>query len=168
MPKKLYIYGEGHVEPYIHSRVACRAFIERDGELLVSDESDGALILLPGGGHMKGETLPECVIREVREESGYIVEPTEEFLILNEYYDRSVFETHYFICRITGQAVQDLTASESENNLTPQWKEIKALKAFYKQYSKDQALPSWKRHVYQREYTAVSEYIKQFHPEAAI
>ena len=165
MPKNLRIYGESHIEPYIHNRIACRALIERDRKLLVSVESDGELVLLPGGGRTKGETFAQCVIREVREESGFIVDIIEEFFIISEYYDRSMFETHYFLCRIVDCAEQSLTSSEAGNNLKPEWRDADELKSYYKQYSKDPTLPIWKQRVYLREYSAISEYLKRYQPE---
>jgi len=63
-----------------HCRVRVSAAIVRPGdELLVVRESRLALavINLPGGAPQISETLECAVIREVREETGYHVNPTE-------------------------------------------------------------------------------------------
>ena len=165
MSKKLEIYGEGHLEPYIHNRTACRAFIEQDGKLLVSVEYSGELIVLPGGGKQKTETFEECVRREVLEESGYIVELDSELFVIKEYYDRWEYETHYFKCTITQISEPRLTSTEAENKLVTDWRDPLELQEFFHMSSKDKSLPAWKRRVYLREYRAVSEYIKRHRGE---
>jgi 8-oxo-dGTP diphosphatase len=58
--------------------VAVSAAIIRDGKVLIVRRARapaGGLYTLPGGGVEVGETLPEAVIREVREETALTVEP---------------------------------------------------------------------------------------------
>jgi 8-oxo-dGTP diphosphatase len=56
-------------------RNAGKALIVRDGKLLTTvNRGDDVFYLLPGGGQEPGESLPECVRREVREEIGVEVE----------------------------------------------------------------------------------------------
>lgn len=52
------------------------AVINDEGKLLVIKKTDNGLWALPGGGHEIGEDIAETVTREVREETGYDVEPT--------------------------------------------------------------------------------------------
>ncbi|MFE9321702.1 NUDIX hydrolase [Nocardia sp. NPDC052278] len=56
----------------------------RDGKLLVvrrvPDDYHGGLYELPGGGVESGETLAECVVRELFEETGLRVRAITEFL----------------------------------------------------------------------------------------
>lgn len=66
---------------------------------------------LPGGALELGETLLEGVVREVREETGLIVEPVELAELLDRIHrsdDRIQF--HYviadYLCRVTGGALQ--------------------------------------------------------------
>ncbi len=52
-------------------RTAARAVIVEDGTVLVScyRDSVGPWYVLPGGGQRHGESLHECLVREVREEA---------------------------------------------------------------------------------------------------
>lgn len=40
-----------------------------------------------GGGLELDESLEECCVREILEETGYVVKPLEKFLVMNEYYE---------------------------------------------------------------------------------
>ena len=52
------------------------AVVERDGELLLLDRSDGQGLCLPGGYVRMGEEPAKAMVREVLEETGYRVEVT--------------------------------------------------------------------------------------------
>lgn len=62
--------------PGCSPRVRVAAVIPYDGGLLtVRHEKDGeSYYLLPGGGVEAGETIAECLVREVREETGVVCE----------------------------------------------------------------------------------------------
>ena len=160
MTKRINIYGEGHVEPYLHRRTACRALILRGSSLLVSNESASSVIRTPGGGMFAGEKPEDCVIREVREETGYIIQITKEFLLTSEYYERTKNKTHYYVCDIIGEAECSLTPEEAHNKLVPLWIEASELQDFFKTNSKDMTIPTWKRRMYHREHIAVTEFLK--------
>ncbi len=54
-------------------RIAARALILREGRVLVSryeSDEEGTHYALPGGGQRRGESLTECLRREIREETG--------------------------------------------------------------------------------------------------
>ena len=61
--------GEGHVGAI---RTAARALIFRGGRLLLARcrDADGDWYMAPGGGQHEGESLPETLVRECREELG--------------------------------------------------------------------------------------------------
>lgn len=70
-------------------RLACRAVIVRHGQLLlVNAYSDGRsdLWCAPGGGVEKGQSLPDNLVREVREETGLEIE-VGELLGINEFHN---------------------------------------------------------------------------------
>ena len=83
--KEMDILGVNRFETYSKTRIGCRGIVIQDGNLLVSREEISDYWMLPGGGLENGETLSECCAREVLEETGYLVEPIEEFLVMNEY-----------------------------------------------------------------------------------
>ena len=65
-------------------RNSAKALIIKDGKMLATKINDKGDIfyIMPGGGQESGETLEEAVIREVKEEFGFIVEPKSlEFVI---------------------------------------------------------------------------------------
>jgi 8-oxo-dGTP pyrophosphatase MutT (NUDIX family) len=67
-------------------RVAAKAVVIDGGEVLLTrnlhpDDPDGEFYLLPGGGQHYGESLSECVRREVFEETGYGVSVAEVLLV---------------------------------------------------------------------------------------
>jgi 8-oxo-dGTP diphosphatase len=61
--------------------VGQKAFIEKDGEVLVLSRANGGWLDLPGGKIQEGETdLGESLIREVREETSLEIEIGEPFI----------------------------------------------------------------------------------------
>ena len=79
--KEIEILGANRFESYSKTRVGCRGIVIENGKMLVSREEITDWWLIPGGGLEPNETLAECCKREILEETGYIVEPTEEIHI---------------------------------------------------------------------------------------
>ena len=82
--KEIEILGTNRFETFTRTRSGSRAVITNNGKILLSHETKSGLWLIPGGGMEEKETPEECCIREVEEETGYIVLPVKEFLILND------------------------------------------------------------------------------------
>lgn len=59
----------GKISPILSACV----IIERDGNVLLIDRSDGLGYTIPGGIVRSNETIEQCIVREVREETGYTV-----------------------------------------------------------------------------------------------
>src|SRR6266702_3804846 len=57
----------GQISPILSACV----IIEQDGKILLIDRSDGLGYTIPGGIVRYRETVEQCVVREVREETGY-------------------------------------------------------------------------------------------------
>ena len=51
---------------------AC-AIIEQDGKILLIERADGLGFTIPGGVTRYDETVEQCVVREVEEETGYAI-----------------------------------------------------------------------------------------------
>jgi mutator protein MutT len=81
------------------------AVIEADGRYLITRREKGHLEGLwefPGGKLKPGETLPECLQRELREELGVEVTVEERMESATwRYPDRTVV-LHFFRCRLAG------------------------------------------------------------------
>src|SRR6266536_3213722 len=60
----------GQISPILSACV----ITERDGRILLIDRSDGMGYTIPGGIVRYKETVEQCVLREVREETGYNVQ----------------------------------------------------------------------------------------------
>ena len=59
----------GQISPILSACV----ITEQDGRILLIDRSDGMGYTIPGGIVRYKETVEQCVLREVREETGYTV-----------------------------------------------------------------------------------------------
>jgi 8-oxo-dGTP diphosphatase len=92
--------------------VVSAAIVERDGRVLVTRRQPGVhlegLWEFPGGKCEAGETLDQCLRREMREELGVDVEVGAElFTVAHDYRDRRV-ELHFLRCAFEGDPVPQL------------------------------------------------------------
>jgi len=87
--------------------VVTAAIVERDDGFLVTRRPDGTHLgghwEFPGGKCEPGETLAECLLREMLEELGVaVIVCDEEFATTHAYADRDV-ELHFFRCELRGE-----------------------------------------------------------------
>jgi len=100
---------------------------------LVEDEGNIALVLnrwvigdvwsLPGGRLEPGETLTDCVVREVMEETGMLVAPVELVYIIDAHnleYDNH-FLVHVFSCRVVNGILRAPADDPEENVIDTRW-----------------------------------------------
>ena len=114
-------YAKTYSDPPEKERISSRGIIVENGKILLSHEVNTGVYMSPGGGLEDGETLEECCIRELKEETGFDVKPTKHFVIINEYCFETLYISNYFLCEITGKSKQSLTDIEVEHGITPEW-----------------------------------------------
>jgi ADP-ribose pyrophosphatase YjhB (NUDIX family) len=112
-------------------RISARALIiENDAVLLAEfDDESGLHYNLPGGGQKQGESLPETVRREVREETGAEVGEVGPLLFVVEYEPvRNRFwagEGHaisiIFACTLASSSVPHLPEPHDPNQTAVRW-----------------------------------------------
>lgn len=158
--KELNIFGENRSKTHTKTRLGCRGIVLQGGKLLVSKEEKTDFWMLPGGGLETGETPQACCVREIAEETGYIVKPTRQFLTLNEYYKEYKYVSHYFVCEIIGKGKQNRTPAETERGLVPQWVGIEDFLKIVRNYAAYASDDAEKYGAYLREHTAMCAYLK--------
>ncbi len=156
--KEIEISGANRFETFTKTRSGSRAVILSDGKILLSHETRSGWWLVPGGGLEADETPEACCVREVEEETGYLVRPVQEFLILREYYEEYCYISHYFICEITGSGQMNLTEAERKRGLEPQWIPLQEAVELFSRHQDYADVSEEKRGSYLREYTALQAY----------
>jgi len=85
-----------------HYQVAAGVLFRQDGRVLVARRAKGdflgGLWEFPGGKREPGETLRQCLARELREELGIEVEVMERLLTLRHAYTHFRITLHAFLC----------------------------------------------------------------------
>jgi ADP-ribose pyrophosphatase YjhB (NUDIX family) len=113
----------------------------------------------PGGGLEVNETLDRCCVREVEEETGFIVKTTsEEFVTVNEFCFETLYISHYFPCEIIGIGKSSLTPTEIDHGITAEWVEISRALEIFGRY--DEMREDW-RSLYLREFTVLNKFLQR-------
>lgn len=116
----------------INHREAVRAVIIRENMLLMVHSNKGDY-KFPGGGVNKGENIEEALKREVREETGYIINNVKEKIgtiisrNIDEYEENAVFEmvSNYYLCEVVRvQTHQQLDDYEAKLEFCPKWMDL--------------------------------------------
>ena len=153
--KRTEIFGENDSGEWTDSRTGCRAVILKDGRILLSCESKTGIRTLPGGGLEGNESAEDCCIREIAEETGVLVRPTDCFLEIDEYYGDRKWISFYFLCEIVGETSMRLTAAEQARGMEPKWVDLKEAEAVFAAYSSYAGTDEDRRGMYLREHTAL-------------
>ena len=89
-----------------HYDVPAAVTVRADGRVLVAqrnvDDMLGGLWEFPGGKREDGETLPECLVREMREELGVEVAVGEQLVVVRHAYTHFRITLHAFHCQLVG------------------------------------------------------------------
>jgi A/G-specific adenine glycosylase len=88
-----------------HKVVGAGVVVGRDGRILIAQRKEtsmlGGLWEFPGGTLEKGETMPECICRELKEELGIETRIGPRLLIVHHAYSHFTIELHVHWARIT-------------------------------------------------------------------
>ena len=160
--KTIDILGENYFGSWNETRTACRAVVIKDGKMLLSYETATDQWMVPGGGIEEDETDAECCVREVEEETGFIVKPTERFLEIDEYYENFKWVNIYFVCTVTGSGKISLTEREISVGMEPRWLPLEEITKIFSMHRSYADTDEMRRGMYLREYTALCEF-KQCH-----
>jgi len=106
-------YAEGRPEgfpvrgikkPVPHKVVGAGVIVDRRGRILIAQRREtamlGGLWEFPGGTLEQGETLPECIRRELREELGIRVRIGERLITVHHAYSHFTIDLHAYVGRI--------------------------------------------------------------------
>lgn len=103
-------------KPTVPHYTVTAAVIRRGEEVLIARRPDngllGGLWEFPGGKVEEGESLPECLRREIMEETGAAIEVGEPFGVYQHAYTHFKVTLHAFGCRLLDGEPQALHASE--------------------------------------------------------
>lgn len=103
-------------------REGCRGIVQKDGLYLMVHLEKWDIYTFPGGGLEENETLEECCIREVLEETGVIVSNVELKATVKEYFADSRWTNYYFVCDfVEDTGIPHLTDEEKDLNLVVKW-----------------------------------------------
>lgn len=153
--KEIAIYGENRHEKATKTRIACRGIILSQDQILLVHEEAIDQWMIPGGGLEEGESLEQCCIREMAEETGTIVQPKQCFLTIHEYYEQWDFVSHYYVCEVLGQTEQNLTDYEAVAGLQAKWLPLSQALSIFADHAKYAGTDEMRRGAYLREYTAL-------------
>lgn len=113
------------------TRPSVRGIIIKDEKVLLIYSKKYNYYKFPGGGINNNESNQDTLIREVKEESGYIVIPEsiEEYGVVirrqkDNCKEKSIFEqkNYYYICQVMDKkGEQELDAYEKEEGFSPVW-----------------------------------------------
>lgn len=88
-----------------HRHVGAAIIVNRRGEILLAQRKEssmlGGLWEFPGGGVEAGETVPQCIQREIHEELGMHIEVGAHFLTVAHAFSHFTMDLHSHWCRIT-------------------------------------------------------------------
>ena len=113
----------------------CRGIIKKDNLFLMVYVKQMGIFTFPGGGLEEDETLKECVVREVLEETGIEVKVIEKKVSVTEYFVKNVWTNHYFICEyLNNDSKSQLTEEEALLGLEVVWKSFDEVLDIFENY----------------------------------
>ena len=103
-------------KPLPHREVAAGIIFREDNLILIAKRQPDALLgglwEFPGGKREAGETLPECLAREIREELGIEVAVGYQLAVVRHAYTHFKITLYAFVCRYVSGDPQTLGCAE--------------------------------------------------------
>ena len=159
--KIIEIVGDNYFGKWDKTNTACRGIIIRDGRILLSYETLTDQWMIPGGGLEDGESEKECCIREIAEETGFVVSTSDCLFEIDEDYEDWKWINRYFVCEVTGSTEMHLTEREKQVGMEPRWLSLDAIVEIFSKHNSYADTDEMRRGMYLREFTALREYLKQ-------
>ncbi len=159
--KTLEIVGENYFGRWDRTRTACRAIVVEDRRILLSYETATDQWMLPGGGLEAGESEIECCAREVAEETGLRICPSDCRLEIDEYYEGWKWVNRYFFGTVTGRCEAKPTEAERKAGMEARWLPVDEILDIFSRHASYADTDEMRRGMYLREYTALNELMKK-------
>ena len=155
--KNVEYFGDNYSGFTDRVRRASRGILLRDGNILLSHETNPDQWMIPGGGIEGDETPEECCVREFAEETGVLVKPGRCFLILSEFYENVKYVSYYYLCSAVGTAERNPTQREIEAGAQPEWIGLDEAVGIFSRHADYTETDEERRGLYLREFTALRE-----------
>lgn len=155
--KIIKITGDNTIGKWDNTRTACRGVVIQNNRILMSYEMRTDQWMIPGGGLENGEDERTCCAREVAEETGLLVQPSECMLEIDEYYGNWKWVNRYFLCEVTGHTGIHLTDREKEVGMEPRWIPLDEMIKIFSNHAAYADTDEMRRGMYLREFTALTE-----------
>lgn len=155
--KVIDIVGENYFGKWDKTRTACRGILISDGKILLSYETITGQWMIPGGGLEEGENEKECCVREVAEETGMLIKPSDCLLEIDELYEEWKWINRYFVGEVIGDTAIKLTEREKEVGMEPRWLPVEEIIQIFSRHNSYADTDEMRRGMYLREYTALNE-----------
>lgn len=154
--KTIQIKGKNFFGKWDKARSASRCIIIKDGNILLSYETLNDQWMIPGGGLEEGETDKECCIREIKEETGLVINPSDCFLEIDEFYEDYKYISRYFFGEVTGSCERKLTEGEKEAGMEARWISVTKAMEIFSKHETYAGRDEMRRGMYLREFTALN------------
>ena len=94
------------------TRLAVRGVLVHENQLGIMYVNEHDCYLFPGGALEENETQEECLIREMEEETGYLVKVVDHLAQVIYVEDEMTHHNEIFLCQVIGQEEEHKTELE--------------------------------------------------------
>ncbi len=107
----------------IKRRITARGFIRKEDKFLVVYLKNINIYNIPGGGLEEGESLSECLKREMLEETGIVIKEVKKVAQVNICFRTSlIYEHNFYLCEVVEETNEfDFTVEEQNHGMVSLW-----------------------------------------------